>query len=238
MKIVVASRKGGVGKSTLTSGLASYFSTQGKRVLAIDLDPQSNLAFMMGADPTLEGTSKLLKGEQLVTQTLEGDENIHILAGGPTLAQQDLARLDPEDLLDSLKGLPYDVFLFDCPPGSEHLERLGIVAADVALVVTNAHPIAIVGAQRVLDDLQRRHQKKRKGPHRWSIVMNMIDTRRTLDKSVDELIENPNNIPTFKVKQDSKISYASACGLPLFQYAPTTSSALSIGEIGTWCLNG
>ena len=70
------------------------------------------------------------------------------------------------------------------------------------------------------------------------IVMNMIDTRRTLDKSVDELIENPNNIPTFKVKQDSKISYASACGLPLFQYAPTTSSALSIGEIGTWCLNG
>ena len=51
MKIVVASRKGGVGKSTLTSGLASYFSTQGKRVLAIDLDPQSNLAFMLGVDP-------------------------------------------------------------------------------------------------------------------------------------------------------------------------------------------
>ena len=104
--------------------------------------------------------------------------------------------------------------------------------------MTNAHPIAIVGAERVLDDLQRRHQKKRKGPQRWSIVMNMIDTRRTLDKGVDELIDNPDGIPTFKVKQDSKISYASACGLPLFKYAPTTASALSIVEIGKWCTHG
>ena len=118
------------------------------------------------------------------------------------------------------------------------MERLGIVASDVALVVTNAHPIAIVGAQRVLDDLNRRAEKNRKGPRRWSIIMNMIDTRRTLDKSIDELIENPEGVPTFKVKQDSKISYASACGLPLFQYAPTCTSALSIVEIGEWCLNG
>ena len=63
MKIVIASRKGGVGKSTVTAGLASYFATQGKKVLALDLDPQSNLAFMMGADPTIEGTSALLANE-------------------------------------------------------------------------------------------------------------------------------------------------------------------------------
>ena len=121
MKIVVASRKGGVGKSTLTSGLASYFSTQGKRVLAIDLDPQSNLAFMLGVDPTLEGTSKLLKGGNPVPQIPEDDEKIHILAGGPTLAQQDLVH-SAEDLLNSLENLPYDIFLFDCPLGSEYLE--------------------------------------------------------------------------------------------------------------------
>jgi chromosome partitioning protein len=34
-------------------------------------------------------------------------------------------------------SLNYDAIVFDCPPGNEYLERLGVVAADVALVVDN-----------------------------------------------------------------------------------------------------
>jgi cellulose biosynthesis protein BcsQ len=41
-------------------------------------------------------------------------------------------------------SLNYDAIVFDCPPGNEYLERLGVVAADVALVVTNAHPLAVL----------------------------------------------------------------------------------------------
>ena len=237
MKIVIASRKGGVGKSTVTAGLASYFATHGKRVLALDLDPQSNLAFMMGADPTIEGTSALLANENPEPQEIT--ENLHILAGGPNLARQDLARLDPEDLLDVLAPLSYDVFLFDCPPGSEHLERLGIVAADTAIVVTNAHPIAIVGAQRVLDDLTRRADRGRKGPQRWALVMNMIDTRRSFDRHIDDLITGPHeHVQSFKIKQDVKVAYASACGVHLFDYAPRSNAAGAISEIGAWCGHG
>ena len=237
MKIVIASRKGGVGKSTVTAGLASYFATRGRRVLALDLDPQSNLAFMMGADPTIEGTSALLANERPTPQEIT--ENLHVLAGGPNLARQDLARLDPEDLLDVLSPMPYDVFLFDCPPGSEHLERLGIVAADIALVVTNAHPIAIVGAQRVLDELTRRKERGRKGPQHWAVVMNMIDTRRSFDRHIDDLISGPHeDVQSFKIKQDVKVAYASACGIHLFEYAPKTKAAEAISEIGAWCDHG
>lgn len=237
MKIVVASRKGGVGKSTITAGLASYFAGQGKRVLALDLDPQSNLAFMMGADPTIEGTSALLANEGPEPQAIT--EHLHVLAGGPNLARQDLARLDPEDLADLIAPLPYDVFLFDCPPGSEHLERLGVVAADLALVVTNAHPIAIVGAQRVLDELTRRQDLDRRGPQRWAVVMNMIDTRRSFDRHIEELLAGPHEgVTSFKIKQDIKVAYASACGEPLFDYAPKSKAAQAISLIGEWCDHG
>ena len=237
MKIVVASRKGGVGKSSVTAGLASYFASRGQRVLAIDLDPQSNLAFMLGADPTLEGTSALLSGEDPAPQ--EVTANLFVLAGGPDLARQDLARLDPEDLADALIDAPYDVIIFDSPPGSEHLERLGVVAADLALVITNAHPIAIMGAHRVLDELARRKAKERRGPTRWSVIMNMIDTRRSFDRHIEDLMGDVGqDVTFFKIKQDAKLAYSSACGVPLYDYAPQSTSAKAITEIGKWCIDG
>ena len=46
-RIVVAARKGGVGKSTIACGIASIFSHQSLRTLVIDLDPQSNAAYIL-----------------------------------------------------------------------------------------------------------------------------------------------------------------------------------------------
>ena len=46
LKVVsVINYKGGVGKTTITSNIAAYAASQGKRVLMIDLDPQTNLTF-------------------------------------------------------------------------------------------------------------------------------------------------------------------------------------------------
>ena len=50
MKIAV-SGKGGVGKTTLSSGLALLFAEEGRRVIAIDADPDANLAIALGATP-------------------------------------------------------------------------------------------------------------------------------------------------------------------------------------------
>lgn len=48
MKIAV-SGKGGVGKTTLTAALAQFWVSQGRRVIAIDADPDANLATALGA---------------------------------------------------------------------------------------------------------------------------------------------------------------------------------------------
>jgi len=61
--------KGGVGKTSLAMQAASYAAKSGKRVLAVDLDPQSNLSqALLGPDPYVE---LLKKGNPTVVQLLE-----------------------------------------------------------------------------------------------------------------------------------------------------------------------
>ena len=232
MRIVVASRKGGVGKSTITAAAASILAADGRRVLAVDLDPQSNLAFMLGGDPTAPGSAELLITEQ--AEPIEVAKNLSVLPGGPQLSAIEITRLHPEDLADALDQFDYDDVLIDSPPGHEHLERLGVCAADIALIVTDAHPIAVVGAERVLEELERLRVKGRRAPQRWAVVANRIDKRRRLDQNVDKMLKD-DSAPRFRVRQDSQIALASAMGIPISEHAPQSNAALDVRAVVEWC---
>jgi chromosome partitioning protein len=236
-RIAVAARKGGVGKTTVACGLASAMAHQGKRVLVVDLDPQSNAGYVLGVDPTAPGTAELLSGN--TPKPLEAAPNLHVLPGGPDLTDHNIQTLDPEDLADAVAPLNYDVLIFDCPPGVEYLERLGIVAADVALVCTDAHPLAVVGAGRVLNELNLRQQKGRKGAKRWALVLSKIDLRRSMDRAIDEqlAITYP-SIKRLTVHQDSALAWAAAERVPLMQSEPNSKGAKDLLAIAEWILNG
>lgn len=45
-KITFANSKGGIGKTTLTTGVARTLAELGKRILLLDIDPQGNLSFV------------------------------------------------------------------------------------------------------------------------------------------------------------------------------------------------
>jgi len=49
--IAFANQKGGVAKTTTTLNLGVALAERGKRVLTVDLDPQSNLTMSQGLDP-------------------------------------------------------------------------------------------------------------------------------------------------------------------------------------------
>lgn len=236
-RIAVAARKGGVGKTTVACGLASVLAHLGHRVLVVDLDPQSNAGYVLGANPTAPGTAELLSGTS--PTPLEASPGLHVLPGGPDLTGHNIQALDPEDLADAVAPLDYDVLVFDCPPGVEYLERLGLVAANVALVCTDAHPLAIMGAGRVLNELNLRQQKGRKGASRWALVLSKIDLRRSMDQALDKQLALA--YPSLKrliIHQDSALAWAGAERMPLMQYEPNSRGAADLQAIARWVLNG
>ena len=89
MIIAIANQKGGQGKTTTAQAIATKATSDGKKSLAIDLDPQGNLTFSMGLNGTDAGAYELLTGqlkpEQLIHHTPQGD----IIPSGINLATAD-----------------------------------------------------------------------------------------------------------------------------------------------------
>lgn len=235
--MAVAARKGGVGKTTVACGLASVLSHQGLRTLVIDLDPQSNAAYVLGVDPISPGTAELLTGR--LPQPLQATLTLHVLPGGPELGSQRIQSLHPEDLAEAVKSLDYEAIVFDCPPGNEYLERLGLVASNTALVVTNAHPLAVMGATRVLEILEAYRDKGRRGPERWALILSQIDARRSLDKQfASQLAQRYPGISRFTVHQDTALSLAAAEQVPLMDYEIGCRGATELVTVAQWILDG
>ena len=81
--IAVANQKGGVGKTTTAINLSSCLAEKGKKVLAVDMDPQGNMTSGLGVDKnSVENTIyDLIIGESSIDEVLRKDimKNLDII---------------------------------------------------------------------------------------------------------------------------------------------------------------
>lgn len=233
-RIAISGRKGGTGKTTIACTLGSTYSYFGKKTLVVDLDPQSNVAFALGVDPSALGTAELLLNKNIMPQKVS--DNLYVYPGGPNLDSSKISNMHPEELFEVLNQAEFDVIIFDCPPGNERLERLGISASNKALIVLDAHPFAVLGASRVIESLEENLKRKRLGPSSWAMVLSRIDLRRSADKILGERMkEIYPSIHQLCVHQDVNLSIATSDRTPLMDIAPDCRGAKDIEQIMRWC---
>lgn len=162
----VCSLKGGVGKTSVTLGLASSAMAHGLRTLVVDLDPQADTTLALGAVGAAQDVAAVLDNpaEYVVASALatsSWDADIDVLVGSSASVRHDGPTLEHrlQTLSTALATLGgYDLVLIDCPPSQGGLTKQGLTACDRAVVVTEPGLFAVTATTRAfqaIDALRR-----------------------------------------------------------------------------------
>jgi len=159
--VALLNQKGGVGKTTSTANLGAAFSRLGKRVLLIDLDPQSNLSMHFGveAEPTQPSVYDLLIGEDIdaASVIVRAREGLDFMPAVTELALVEGELAQRPDMQRTLERAVapvagnYDLILLDCPPSLGVLSVNALTMADEVFVPMLAHYLALRGLEKLLE---------------------------------------------------------------------------------------
>lgn len=158
--VAIANGKGGVGKTTLTAGLAGQFAAAGHRVLVVDTDPQGNLGRDLGYGPQDGSSLGLAITHGLPLEVSRGvRDRLDVVAGGPALWDVAAAFTSRGARGASLPGLrpaldrvrpegadgDYDLVLIDTPPGEPILQELVFASSDYLIIPTRSDEASLDG---------------------------------------------------------------------------------------------
>lgn len=165
--VALLNQKGGVGKTTVTLGIASAAWAKGVKTLVVDLDAQANATWTLGVEPAVEnwGTGDALLANKagaaadMIVASGWGDD-IWLLPAASDLVQRetDINRRTPEHrLARALEGLDrdFELILIDCPPSLGLNTVNGLVASTHALIVVEPTVFGIRGVTPVLDLIEK-----------------------------------------------------------------------------------
>src|ERR1700755_1633136 len=209
--IAVLSLKGGTGKTTTVRTLADVLRRVGLDVLAIDLDPQGNLSdyFDVPADAT-PTIADVLSGDAKI----KAAEHDGIVPASPILAEVERSlsgKMGRELVLKKALGAArkqHDVILIDCPPALGLLTINGLVAADWALISSEAQYFAMQGVQGALTVIEEAREYYNDELGFLGVVMNIADMRTVHSREAFEQLKEAFGEKVFESVIRSSIAYA------------------------------
>ena len=243
--IAICNQKGGVGKTTTALNLGAGLSREGRRVLLIDSDPQSDLTTSAGieADSVEKSLGRLMYlatenykpdvGETIIHHDegfdiIPSEEGFDIIPSNLDLSSMEtrlVNAMSREKVLDNLlKDVrnDYDYILIDCMSSLGMLTINALTAADSVIIPVQAQYLPAKGMTQLLKsiDMVRSHtneQLKIDG-----IVMTLVDGRTNLARDVINAIRTNYgmHIRIFDTQIPSgvKAAEASKTGRSIFTY--------------------
>ena len=217
--ILVASGKGGTGKSTTTAALACALSELGRRVVCLDADVElrnldlclglSDCAIMDYGDVLAERCSL----EDALTPSREFS-SLFLLA-----APVELPEGGAETLIPSLTQ-NFDYCLLDCPGGLNTASQWA-PWADLALVVATTDPCSQRDAARAAQVLAEHGLKKAR------LLINRVSRRflHSTEATLDDTIDSVGLQLIGYVPEDQSVAYALASGKPLLSLSRRGAAA-------------
>lgn len=216
--IVVASGKGGTGKTTSVGAISSCLAALGHKTLCMDCDAGlRNLDIILGmSDYVVSDFSDVLGGFIGLDEAVSEHPKISGLffLSAPAFSKPE--DIDP-DAMASLIGEfknQYDFCIIDSPAGIGPGFRLAASCADMAVIVATGDISSLRDGQRVAEEL--RHM----GIEEVRLVVNRINPRnfRKIDTTIDDAIDTVGASLIGLVEEDEAVFFSSNSETPLILY--------------------
>lgn len=227
--ISFANHKGGVAKTTSVSSLGVALSKMGRRVLLVDLDPQTNLTDLLTketGDRTLYDSLRDLRD----LPTIQIREGLELCPSSINLVSMDieLGNLPDRDqrLSKLLRPLDYDYILLDCPPGLGVLTINALSASDKVIIPLTPEALPAKGLGTLLNIIELVKSKSNPALELGGVLITRYN-RRKINRLVEETLRESFGDKVFKTKirENVDISESPLEGKDIFTYSPGSNGS-------------
>ena len=226
--ISILNHKGGVGKTTTAVNLAAALQIKGKRVLVIDLDGQANLTESLGLSIEEEKTIYgAMKGEYPLP-LVETNTGLTLVPSCLVLsaAESELINEPRREMI--LKQLihkntetsKFDYIIIDCPPSLGLLTLNALTASNKLIIPVQAEFLAMRGMAKITNVIGIVQERLNPNLDIAGIVITQYDQRKTLNRSVSDLIKDSFCDKIFQtvIRDNVALAEAPINGQSIFEY--------------------
>ena len=235
MKVItVGALKGGVGKSTTAAAIAQAAAAEGKKVLAVDMDPAANLSFFLGESEeeragSFEAVTEEAPAKECIQSTAQG---LDLMAGSVDLSALKSSHGSAKKLRAALRSVAddYDLVIVDTPATVGELYYNALTASEGLLIPVQADVNALQGMLQVIAVAAEVRARVNSSLEYLAAIVTNYDSRPKINRHIRERIQEEAEAAGAEylgeIRPGIAIKEAQGFQESLYQYAPKSKPAL------------